>query len=351
LYGRTSLDLHGLDLAECPEAVFSLTDLESLLLRHNKLQCTPESLTISISPKLAQLSMLTVLDLGYNELSVVPPQIFELRRLESLILNNNQLVTLDSRIGLLAGSLKTLHLGMNKLTSLPEEIGLLTSLNSLIAPNNELTRLPSSISKLVSLDDIFLRHNALTEFPVELFGLQRLSIISAEDNRIVSVPSPSEIPSRIQILHSVPQEVLPNIFMGSASSSKNRRALANLQLTHHIVLTDPLGEHPLECPLSDHFFQDRLLLQICDVEAQQLDDAIQQCNTFLENAVQHGHRVLVNSTLGVSRSAAIIAAYMIKNLGLTYDEALARLRTVRGSAKPNPGFEQQLRLYEKAYRS
>jgi predicted protein tyrosine phosphatase len=350
LYGRSELDLHGLEIEAIPAAVYRLTELNSLLARHNSLKCSPENLTISFSPELSQLKALTVIDLGWNSLKVVPPPIFELPLLESLILNNNAIEVLDPKIGNLGKTLKTLHLGANMLARLPDEIGQLTALNSLIAPNNEIASLPDSMVGMVSLDDIYLRHNHLTSIPSVLSKLSRLSIISIEDNRIISLPPLSDFP-KVQILHSIPQEVLPNIFIGSASTSKNRRSLALFQLTHHVALIDPIGDsHAPECAISDHIFQDRLMLQINDVEAQSLDDAIVQCNAFLENAAQHHHKVLVNSTLGISRSAAIICAYMIKNLGVSYDEALSRLRAVRGNVKPNPGFERQLRAYEQACR-
>ena len=340
------MDLHGLDLEALPSKVYELADLTSLLARHNQLKCAPEQLTISVSPKLLQLQSLTILELSWNQLKAVPPPIFELKLLESLVLNNNDLEVLDPRIGNLGHTLKTLHLGVNKLVSFPKEIGHLTALNSLIAPNNNISELPDSMADMISLDDIYLRYNNLTTIPKALCSLKRLSIISVEDNRIVSLPDPADLPA-VQLLHSVPQEVLPGIFIGSSSTSKNRRSLALFGLTHHVALTDPIGDSQApECNVSDHYFQDRLLLQISDVEAQPLDEAIRQCSTFIENAVLRGHKILINSTLGVSRSAAIICAYMIKNMHVTYDEAISRLRTVRGNVKPNAGFERQLRLYE-----
>lgn len=338
--------MHGLDLKELPEAAYALTELSSLLAPHNSLRCTSESLYISISPKLAQLSALTILDLGWNQLKVVPPAIFELPLLQSLILNNNLLESVDPRIGQLGKTLKTLHLGVNMLKSLPEEMGQLTALTSLIAPSNRLSQLPDSMSRLISLDDIYLRYNEFTQLPKVLYTLPKLSIISIEDNRIAHLPETSDLP-KAQILHSVPQEVLPNLYIGSSSTSKNQRSLQAFGITHHVALTDPIGDTKApECVISPSVFQERLLLQLSDVEAQNLDDAIIQCNAFLEKALQQGHRVLVNSTLGVSRSAAIICAYMIKHLRLSYDEALTKVKTVRGNVKPNAGFERQLRAYE-----
>lgn len=343
------MDLHGLGLTEIPEKAYNLTEITCLLVRHNALECTETNLNVSISPRLASFTALMILDLGWNKLKVLPPCVFELPALESLIVNNNEIEELSPLIAKFSTTLKTLHLGVNLLKTLPDEIGQLSALNSLIAPNNQISHLPDTMSNLSSLDDIYLRHNALTAFPTVLLRLKRLSIISMEDNNIVALPDPSELPrSSIVIHHSVPQEVMPHIWIGSSSSSMNRPALKQFELTHHLALTDAIGDsHSPECSsISDHCFKDRLLLQINDVEAQNIDEATAQCSAFIERAVHDGGRVLVNSTLGVSRSAAIICAYMIKNLHISYDEAISRVRAVRRNAKPNAGFEQQLRAYE-----
>lgn len=351
LYGRSELDLHGLGLIEIPEEAYALTEITSLIARKNGLECTSTNLYGSISPKLTSFSALTILDLGWNRLKVLPPCIFELPLLESLIVNNNELEELDARIGTFANTLKTLHLGVNRLKELPDEIGKLKALNSLIAPNNRLSALPASICNLEALVDIYLRYNQFTSLPRALFGIPTLTIVSVEDNRIVSLPDPSELPrSSIIIHHSVPQEILPHIYIGSSSSSRNRSSLEQLHLTHHLALIDAIGDsHSAESSsISDHTFSDRLLMVLNDTEAQNIEDAISRANAFIERAIRDGGNVLVNSTLGTSRSAAIICAYMIKTLKIGFDEAIARIRSVRASAKPNAGFEKQLRFYEQS---
>lgn len=50
---------------------------------------------------------------------------------------------------------------------------------------------------------------------------------------------------------------------------------------------------------------------------------------------------------GVSRSATLIIAYLIKKLKISYEEAFIFVRRKRSVIKPNKGFEEQLRLWEK----
>ncbi|NWW33010.1 DUS12 phosphatase, partial [Panurus biarmicus] len=49
---------------------------------------------------------------------------------------------------------------------------------------------------------------------------------------------------------------------------------------------------------------------------------------------------------GVSRSVAVVAAYLMKTQGLGWEEALAAVRAAKPDAQVNPGFQRQLELYE-----
>lgn len=54
----------------------------------------------------------------------------------------------------------------------------------------------------------------------------------------------------------------------------------------------------------------------------------------------------VTSMYGVSRSATIIAAYLMKCEKLTRDAALQSIANVKPSIKPNAGFMKQLHLWQ-----
>lgn len=58
------------------------------------------------------------------------------------------------------------------------------------------------------------------------------------------------------------------------------------------------------------------------------------------------HRVLVHCLAGVSRSASIVVAYLMKTEGLTSARALAEVQAVRCVANPNTGFRKQLLEWE-----
>ena len=49
---------------------------------------------------------------------------------------------------------------------------------------------------------------------------------------------------------------------------------------------------------------------------------------------------------GVSRSAAIVIAYLIRNQGLSYEKALDLVKRKRACVKPNAGFVRALQEWE-----
>lgn len=54
----------------------------------------------------------------------------------------------------------------------------------------------------------------------------------------------------------------------------------------------------------------------------------------------------VHCMVGVSRSASVVIAYLMKRAGVSRDDALSFVQSVRPVVCPNPGFQQQLLLWE-----
>ena len=94
----------------------------------------------------------------------------------------------------------------------------------------------------------------------------------------------------------------------------------------------------------DHI--DYLELAVLDLPEEPLADHLPQCFRFIERAVEGDGRVLVHCNAGVSRSVAVVVAYLMPSRRLTYAQALAAVQRVRPTAKPNAGFVKQLQSYE-----
>lgn len=56
-------------------------------------------------------------------------------------------------------------------------------------------------------------------------------------------------------------------------------------------------------------------------------------------------QVLVHCQAGVSRSAAVVSAYLCYDMGFSAQESLDILKVTCPQASPNEGFMQQVQLY------
>ncbi len=63
---------------------------------------------------------------------------------------------------------------------------------------------------------------------------------------------------------------------------------------------------------------------------------------MLEEARLNDVKCLVHCVAGISRSAALCAAYLIRYEAMTSDEAVQHVRVRRKGARPNAGFLTQL---------
>ncbi|KAH7913299.1 hypothetical protein BJ138DRAFT_1059286 [Hygrophoropsis aurantiaca] len=70
--------------------------------------------------------------------------------------------------------------------------------------------------------------------------------------------------------------------------------------------------------------------------------------SFIQNELDKGRGVLVHCQAGISRSATIIAAYLMHALKLDPTIALDMIKKVRPNIEPNEGFMQQLEVFHQA---
>jgi internalin A len=171
--GVKELDLSGLGLAEVPESLGQLSQLQALYLSGNQLTSVPESL--------GQLSQLQVLNLSGNQLTLVPESLGQLSQLQVLNLSGNQLTTVPEPLGQLS-QLQALYLSDNQLTTVPESLGRLRELQVLYLFDNQLTAMPESLGQLTKLKELYLHGNDALALPAEVLGPTWLDVV-ADDRR------------------------------------------------------------------------------------------------------------------------------------------------------------------------
>lgn len=134
-------------------------------------------------------------------------------------------------------------------------------------------------------------------------------------------------------------EIVPNLYLGDFASAANRETLREQGFTH--IITAILGVDEM---YPDDFKY--LILPLRDVRSEDIFSVFPDSYTFIREALNEGGKVLVHCMAGASRSATIVAAYLVKEFGLTAEQSIDFLQNKRNVVKPNSGFKQQLQNYD-----
>lgn len=89
----------------------------------------------------------------------------------------------------------------------------------------------------------------------------------------------------------------------------------------------------------------RMKVPFIDDPTENLLDRLEACLDFIDKARERG-TILVHCMAGVSRSAAVIVAYLMKTERLSVKDALSSLRKASSKVCPNKGFMEQLQMFE-----
>ncbi|KAL0038049.1 hypothetical protein WJX79_000323 [Trebouxia sp. C0005] len=89
----------------------------------------------------------------------------------------------------------------------------------------------------------------------------------------------------------------------------------------------------------------RLHVKLEDADHANLLLHVPSASAFIQSALYGGGQVLVHCAAGISRSATVVMAYLMKTEQLTPEEALEAVRQHAPWVDPNPGFKHQLALF------
>jgi len=138
-------------------------------------------------------------------------------------------------------------------------------------------------------------------------------------------------------VHQIEEGV--GVYIGDIASAYNHEKLKELGITH--ILTAILGVQP-QFP-KDFIYK---TVPVRDVESENIQMHLEETTEFIKTAIESGGKVFVHCVCGVSRSATIIAAWMMSKDGYTAEEAISQLQSRRECVDPNPSFREQLDLLE-----
>ena len=205
------LDLSYNDLEECETCLKigmetkRIYDIHVILLTNNLLR--------SISPIIKCFQNIQTLDISVNQLKTLSIEISSLYNLRNLIckenllddnslpkdfgteLNNLEVVNFSGNLFtqfpfqlLVIKSLKEIHLGSNKIHTLPKNYENLQHLEVLYLGGNNLKVIPSELSELKNLTLLNLCENKITSLPKRLAKLKRIKSLSLHGNNLTTLP-------------------------------------------------------------------------------------------------------------------------------------------------------------------
>ncbi|KAJ7042302.1 protein-tyrosine phosphatase-like protein [Mycena alexandri] len=137
------------------------------------------------------------------------------------------------------------------------------------------------------------------------------------------------------------------LYLGSLTASNDHPLLRSHGITHLVQALEASWAPPALA--SDGF--STFSVDIRDKESVDIGPHLERACVWIEGALRRGEGVLVHCQQGVSRSPSIIIAYLIRNHGMSYADALAFVKRKRACAKPNPGFARALVEWEHMWAS
>ncbi|KFZ61122.1 Inactive dual specificity phosphatase 27, partial [Podiceps cristatus] len=150
------------------------------------------------------------------------------------------------------------------------------------------------------------------------------------------------VKDRLETPRDAVDEVWPNVFIAEKSVAVNKSRLKRLGITHVLNAAHGTGVY------TGPGFYNGLNIQYLGIEVDDFPDMdiskhFRPAAEFLDEALlTYRGKILVSSEMGMSRSAVLVAAYLMIYHHMTILEALMTLRKKR-AIYPNDGFLKQLR--------
>ncbi|KAJ7591614.1 protein-tyrosine phosphatase-like protein [Mycena floridula] len=136
--------------------------------------------------------------------------------------------------------------------------------------------------------------------------------------------------------------VIPHrLFLGNITAARSSRSLSEHRITH--ILSVCADDIPAQGSNSRIH---HMRIDVPDLDHADLLIHLPSAVRFIDQALKNHGVVLVHCVQGISRSAAVMAAYVMWAQRMNATQALDFVRSVRDTVWPNAGFQEQLVLFE-----
>ncbi|KAF0556690.1 dual specificity protein phosphatase 19 [Gigaspora margarita] len=134
--------------------------------------------------------------------------------------------------------------------------------------------------------------------------------------------------------------ILPRLFLGSLVAATDEDWLEEHKITH--ILTVANGILP-SFPESFTY----KVIPIRDHPSQNISTHFEEVFEFIQSVLdQEDSNILVHCHQGVSRSASVVIAYIMRSQQLSFEDAFKLVKGKRSAIRPNAGFLKQLKTFE-----
>ncbi|XP_028813811.1 dual specificity protein phosphatase 8 isoform X2 [Denticeps clupeoides] len=138
-----------------------------------------------------------------------------------------------------------------------------------------------------------------------------------------------------------PTRILPHLYLGSQKDVLNKDLMIQNGITYVLNASNT-------CPKPEFISESHFMrIPVNDNYCEKLLPWLDKTNEFIDKAKVSNCRVIVHCLAGISRSATIAIAYIMKTMGLSSDDAYRFVKDRRPSISPNFNFLGQLLEFEK----
>jgi len=136
-----------------------------------------------------------------------------------------------------------------------------------------------------------------------------------------------------------PVSILPHLFLGSAHHSSQKDLLDKLGVTAILNVSR-------SCPVLFRNAYEYKTISIDDNDVENISSHFDDAIKFIDDVKSKNGKVLVHCRAGISRSATICIAYLMRKYSYTLDQAYEYTKNKRSSISPNFNFLGQLLTLE-----
>eukprot|EP01006_Ploeotia_vitrea_P044640 TRINITY_DN66844_c7_g4_i1.p1 TRINITY_DN66844_c7_g4~~TRINITY_DN66844_c7_g4_i1.p1 ORF type:complete len:314 (+),score=8.25 TRINITY_DN66844_c7_g4_i1:80-943(+) len=142
-------------------------------------------------------------------------------------------------------------------------------------------------------------------------------------------------------------KILPHLWLGDFRDATNVNALRKTGITHILNVAQECQSGECTPPAEEMEGINVLNIPLRDANDEDISPHFADAIQFIETVKEEKGRVLVHCRVGISRSATIVLAYLMRMNNWGFADALSHVRLRRNVVNPNLGFVLALEDFEK----